>query len=275
MQSLPEFAHPFRWLTVLSLLALSAAPEPCLGQLHGLNGFTEPFKRIELSSDETGAIAELQVEEGDAIEAGEVVALLDSRVQQLKVEIAQHLANSNSELLAAEGTLEKRRSILARLSQLAAKGHASESEIIRAEMELSIAEAKLLSAQEELAVREIEHRRALVELERRAIRAPVSGTVAQVHRREGEFLSPLHPEVITIVQLDRLLATFAVPSSSITRFEVGQEVQLELASGRKVAATVFRLSVEEDAGSGTVEIKFLIDNPDRGIRSGEACTLHL
>ena len=259
-------------------LAMALSVTTAQAQLNytgNLSGFTEPFKRIELSSDESGAIAEMRVAEGDSVTAGQVVAQLDPRVQQLKAEIARQLASSQSAIQAAEATLEKRRSILSRLRKLAEKGHASDSEIIRAEMELAIAEAKLLSAQEEQVVREMEHRRALVELERRSIRAPVDGTVAEVHRREGEFLSPLHPEVITIVQLDRLLATFAVPSSSAAHFQPGHSVVIQMGSGRKVNATVHRLSVEEDAGSGTVEVKFLIDNSEGHIRSGEACSLEL
>jgi len=238
-------------------------------------GFTEAYKQIELSSDEAGAISELYVEEGDAIAAGGVVAQLDSRVQELQLEIATKMASTTSQLVAAEKTLEKRKSILGRLQTLKAKGHASDSEIIRAEMELSIAEAKSLSAQEDIAVRELEQRRAEVQLARRSIVAPFGGVVSKVHRRQGEFLSPVKPEVVTIVQVDRLLATFNVPSSQASMFETGASFTLTLASGGTVEATVELVGVETDAQSGTVEIKLLFDNADGKIRSGESITLNV
>ncbi|MDE0936801.1 MAG: biotin/lipoyl-binding protein, partial [Mariniblastus sp.] len=128
-----------------------------------IDGFIAPFRSIELSSDEAGSIAELAVEEGDVIKAGATVAKLDDRVQELQVEIAQELAQTTSQLIAANQLLEKRKEISRRLIELKSKGHASQSEIIRAEMELSIAHAKVLAAKEEKAVREIELRRAEVQ----------------------------------------------------------------------------------------------------------------
>ena len=253
----------------IALLLLTAVAEA------QIDGFTEPFRSIELASDETGSISELKVEEGDKVTAEQVVARLDVRVQEIQLEIATNLAETTSQLVAAEETLKKRKEIAARLKKLLDRGHASQSEIIRADMELSIAEAKYLSAQEEQTVREIERRRAKIQLERRTIIAPFDGLVSKVHRREGEFLSPLHPEVITIVQVDRLLATFAVPSAQVKDFEMGKEFTLELENGNTVVGTVYRKAVQTDAQSGTVEIKLVIENSDMELRSGEICTLNI
>lgn len=243
---------------------------------HGqIEGFTQPFRTIELSSDESGAIAELNIEEGDSIRENDIVAKLDCRVQELQLEIAKHMASTKSELVAAKETLQKRQAIVARLRQLKKSGHATESEIIRSEMELSIANAKYLAAQEEQVVHDIEKRRAEVQLERRTIRAPFNGVVSKLHRREGEYLSPLHPEVATIIQIDRLYASFNVPSSQISAFEVGKEFIIEMDNGKSVPAKVHRISVQTDAQSGTIEVKLVIDNSAMEIRSGEICTLNI
>ncbi|MDG1873868.1 MAG: efflux RND transporter periplasmic adaptor subunit [Mariniblastus sp.] len=240
-----------------------------------IDGFTEPFRSIQLSSDESGSIAELNIEEGEFVPSGQVIARLDVRVQEMQLEIATHLANTQSQLIAAEETLRKRQAIAKRLVELKAKGHASQSEIIRAEMELSIAKAKFLAAGEEQAVRAIEQRRAQVQLDRRKIVSPIDGLVAEIHRREGEFLSPLHPEVATIIQVDRLLATFAIPSSQISSFEIGKDFNLQLEGGRTISGKVFRIGVQTDAQSGTVEVKIVIENPSRELRAGEICTLNI
>lgn len=240
-----------------------------------VDGFTGPFRSIELSSDETGSIAVLDVEEGDKVQAGQVVAKLDTRVQELQLEIATQQANTKSQITAAEQALKKRRSIAGRLNELKARGHASQSEIIRSEMELSIAEAKYLAAKEEQVVRGIEQRRAKVQLDRRTIVSPFDGVVSEVHRREGEFLSPLHPEVVTIIQVDKLLATFAIPSSQVREFKVGKEFNLKMQNGQTIVAEVYRVGVSTDAQSGTVEVKMVIDNPMQDIRSGEIVTLNI
>ena len=245
------------------------------GEFGEIEGFTEPFRKIDLASDETGAIASLAVREGDLVEAGDVVAKLDSRVQEIQFQISKKVASSTSQRSAASKSLTKRRAISQRLAQLHSQGHASESEIIRADLELSIAESKYNTAVEDAAIREIEVRRALVQLERRTITAPFNGQVAKIHSREGEFLSPLHPEICTIVQTDRLLATFNISSDQAKQFAVGQNYQLRLESGDTVSAEVYIIGVEMDPQSGTVEIKLVIDNSDFQIRSGENITLSI
>ena len=240
-----------------------------------IDGFTEPFRSIELSSDETGSIAVLDVEEGDEVKADQVVAKLDTRVQELQLEIATQQASTTSQLVAAEQAYQKRQTIAGRLNRLKANGHASNSEIIRSEMELSIAYAKMLAAKEEQAVRQIEQRRAKAQLERRTIMSPFDGVVSKVHAREGEFLSPLHPEVVTIIQVDKLLATFAIPSSQVREFSVGKEFNLEMEDGRTIVGEVYRVGVSTDAQSGTVEVKLVIENPMQDIRSGEILTLNI
>ena len=238
-------------------------------------GFTEPFRTIDLSSDESGAIASLLVEEGQRVAEGEIIASLDKRLQSLQFEIAKQMAEATSQLTAADHTYKKRKAIFDRLMQLKSKGHASSSEIIRAQMELSIAHAKLLSAQEDQVVREIEQKRAQVQLERRDVRTPFDGIVSKIHRREGEFLSPLRPEIVTIVQTDRLLATFAVPSNQISQFEIGKQFNLEISGGKSVMASVFSIGVETDAQSGTILVKLVIDNDKQEFRAGESCMLNI
>lgn len=243
---------------------------------HGqIEGFTEPFRSIDLSSDEAGAIAELKVDEGFDVEKGDVIARLDDRVQQVQLQIATEMANASSQLEAAKKTLEKRRTISARLRSMQRNGHASEAELIRSEMELSIAEAKFNAAREEAAIRVIEKQRAEIQLSRRSITAPISGIVSKVHRRDGEYLSPLRPEVVTIIQVDRLLSTFNIPVSQANQFRVGKEFDLVFESGQTVVATVHSVSVSTDAQSQTVEVKLVFENQGRAIRAGEICTLNI
>ena len=80
---------------------------------------------------------------------------------------------------------------------------------------------------------------------------------------------------MTLVQLDRLIAKFNVPSSIVSSYKVGQEVEVLMADGTKLIAQVFSVGVQTDAQSGTVEVKLLIENPDGEIRSGEICTLNV
>jgi len=263
----------FTQLLAIALIAITSQSAFAQSEDFQIEGFIEPFRKIDLSSDETGAIAELLVEEGQSVEQNQVIAKLDSRVQAIQLEIASKVANSTSQQRAAGNTLKKRRAIAQRLVNMQSQGHASNSEIIRAELEMTIAEANYFNSVEEASVREVEMRRAQIQLERRTIRAPFNGFIAKVIRREGEFLSPLHPEVCSLIQVDKLLATFDVDSAAAKNFQVGDTRELYLSDGTTVQAEVHSVGVEVNPQSGTVEIKLVINNEDYQIRSGESCTL--
>lgn len=262
-------------LIFAAIVLAFAQPSFAQSEDFSIDGFIEPFRKIELSSDETGAIFEMMVEEGDLVDQNDVIARLDSRVQEIQLEIANKVADSSSQQRAAGNTLRKRRAISQRLEQLKERGHASESEIIRADLEMAIAEANYFNSVEEAAVREVEKRQAEVQLEKRTIRAPFSGFIAKIARREGEFLSPLHPEVCTLIQVDKLLASFNVNSQSAADFHAGQQHELRLSDGSTIQATVHSVGVEINPQSGTVEIKFVINNQDYKIRSGDSCSLNV
>ena len=268
----PFFNNNASWFIgfCVALLLLTAAAASAQ-----IEGFTEPFRKIELSSDETGAIATLSVEEGQFIGENDIVCKLDNSVQAIQVEIAKHLADASSQVKVAEETFKKRGAIHKRIHKLLAKGHATDSELLRSEMELSIAKARFLSAKEDEQVRQIEYRRAILQLERRTIRAPFAGVVSKIHKRAGEYISPMHPEVVSLIQIDRLIAKFNVPSSQARIFEPGKTFELTMVNGESVKATVYSVGVFTEAQSGTVEIKLVVENAEHAIRAGEFITLNI
>ena len=240
-----------------------------------IEGFTQPYRKIELSTEESGPIQSMAVVEGQFVESNQVVCQLDSSLQEIQLELSKQRAKSNGQIWTAEQGLKQRQVIRDRIQKLVKSGNATDSELLRSEMELSIAKGKLLVAKEESAVRDIEYRQALLRLERRTIRAPFGGVVSKIHRKQGEFVSTLQPEIVTLMDVRKLLAVFNVPSSQAKLFVPGEFFELVLADGETVPATVYRVAVNTDAESGTVEIKFLIDNDGLRIRSGEMLTLDI
>ena len=250
-------------MTLLGLVGVSDADE--------IKGFMEPVRSIELASDETGILNNVKVSEGQSVAEGEVLAQLDSEVQKVQLELAGHLASSTSAVEAARKAYEKRVMITERIRELRQSGNASESELIRSEMELTIARAKYLSATEELKGREIEKRRAALILKRRTIRAPFRGVVAKIHYNEGEFLSPIKPELLQLVQVDQLLAAFSVTVSQARSLKNRKQITVYLANGGQVRGTLHSTGVTVDSGSGTLTVKVKIDNAGRKLHIGEDC----
>ena len=84
--------------------------------------------------------------------------------------------------------------------------------------------------QESLEVKELEYRRIKEQLEQRTVRAPIDGVITEMHKDKGEAVSPIDAIVLTIVQLDPLLASFSIPSRQASDLGDGQPVQLRIAS---------------------------------------------
>ena len=250
-------------MMVMGLAGVSNAEE--------IQGFMEPVRSIELASDETGILDDVKVKEGQQVTKGQILAQLDSEVQKIQLELATHLANSKSTMEAAKKAHEKREMITERIRELRKSGNASESELIRSEMELTIAKAKYVAAKEELKSREIEKRRAELVMRRRIIRAPFNGVVAKIHYDKGEYLSPIKPELLQLVQVDELFAVFPIPVSLASSLKNRKSINVYLNNGAVLKGTVHSIGLTADPGSNTVDLKVKISNAGGKLRSGEEC----
>ncbi len=118
-------------------------------------------------------------------------------------------------------------------------------------------------------------RRSEIEFNHRTIRAPFDGVIAKLYKHEGEYVSPIRPEVVQLVQINSLLAVFAVPTSDLHSLKSGAEVAVNFDNGSSIVGTVHCISVLTDAQSDTVQIKVLINNDLGNYRSGQRCFLRL
>ncbi len=144
----------------------------------------------------------------------------------------------------------------------------------RAQADLAIAEAQVLAAKEDLIQKQLEHERIKAQLEQRKVRAPLSGVVSKIIKDQGEFVAPNDPTVLTIVQLDPLLAMFTLSLQQASNIHVDQQVMLRLMGTEDlVAASVEFVSPVADPESGTVLVKVRVPNKKGAFRSGTRCSL--
>ena len=235
----------FRFLTTLAaalVLAMTTrADDPAI------LGYTEPCRIITVSAGEIGVIAEMLVKEGDAVRTGQVLARLDTTVLSAELEIAK-----------AEAKLAATRN--QRVLDLQQSTRVTPEELEKAKTELAIKNAQ---------VRRIE---AMIEV--RTMHSPVDGVVTEIKRDPSESVSAANPHVLTVVQIDRLSVNLFLPPERVENLKAGNKTELLLLDPeRRVAATVEFVSPITDAASGTVRVKFAIENPKGAIRSGGRCTL--
>jgi len=241
-----------------------------------VDGFTEPYRSVDVAAAEIGIIAEMKVREGDVVSKGQVLATLDNELQKALLAIAQKNVDARGRLESARAELALRAHHLEKLETLLQKGHARHDEVERARADVAIAQANVLSAEEEHTVRQLEHQKIAVQLQRRNVLAPIDGVVTDIHKDEGEYVAPTDPYVLHMVQLERLWATFSIPGSHAAALNVGDRVPVRVASSATAVEGVLEyVAPITDAESGTVRVKVRLDNPDGAYRSGQRCSLQL
>ena len=272
-----EDDHPSRHFvsTPVGTDAESKSDRVQLTASHAIEGFTEPYADIQLAASELGTLSAIAVEEGDTVKAGHVIASLDDRVLKASLDIAFAAAKAEGELVSAAANVDMREAELEKLTELFSRHHASQQELDRVEGDLKVAKARLKIVQEEAIVRELECERIRAQLKQRKVVSPIDGTVVEVMKEKGEFVSPSDPIVARVVQLDPVLVAFSVPASQRKLLTKNQPVLMTIGAVRKVSGRVEFVSPLIDASSGTFRVKIVLPNSDGRWMSGEKSVLHL
>ncbi len=238
--------------------------------------FAEPYRTIQVATSDMGIIREVLVHEGDLVDAEQPLVKLDDELVKASLEIAKQNLASRGAVNSADAELRLHTSRADKFEALVRSGNARPEELERTKMEKEVAAARVLTAQETLIVRKLELERIQLELEHKVVRSPLKGVVTKVHREVGEFVAPTDPVVVTVVQLDPLLATFSLKPAQASQLQAGRAVQVLFASSETpVKAEVEFVSRVTDARSGTVRVKVRIPNAKGSCRSGDRCVLML
>lgn len=274
MQTSTFKARCLRRLLLATLIVLPGSLTAQDEEIGGKEGYTAPFREINLAASEPGLMAALDVEEGDTVKTGQVIARLDHRVLKASLAMARRQMEAVGQLRSAESEFKLRDERWNKLVMLQQRQHASAEEVALAKTERDVAESRIISVREDLDVKKLDYERIKAQLEQRLVRAPFSGMVTKISREVGEYVPATDPAVMTVVQLNPLLATFSLLPSDTTDLKKGKRVKILFYGNDKSAdGTVSFVSPVNDAESGLVRVKVEIPNPDYALRSGAKCTL--
>jgi multidrug efflux system membrane fusion protein len=174
-------------------------------QLQGI-GTVEPLANVSLRPRVTGLITEVMFQEGQDVQEGDVLFVLDRRPFEVALREAQ--ANfDQARTQAANAAAEARRYV-----ELAAAGVAS-----RQEAEQRQAAATAQAAAVEAQAASVAARR--LDLEYATIRAPISGRTGAVQVREGNLAQANETELVVINQIQPVTVTFTVPEQGLRQLQ--------------------------------------------------------
>lgn len=169
---------------------------------------------VRVGSQVSGIVRKLNVTVGSHIQKGDIIAEIDPRPLQARVEQARTQAAMD------EVGVRKAQRDLSRGQQLFAEGVLPAQQKEDLEWQLRSAQAKLEKSKSDLAASEID-------LSYAVIRAPISGTVVSVSTQEGETVAASFaaPTFVTIIEDNALELVAMVDETDIANVRAGDSVR--------------------------------------------------
>jgi RND family efflux transporter MFP subunit len=236
------------------------------------SGYVVARRQATVSAKVTGKVAAVLIEEGQRVEAGEVIARLDdanarAQVVQASAQVEQQRAN----LDAARVAFDNAGPTFARsLEQFAAKFISAQA-FDDARAGYDAAQASLEVATRALAVAEASLAVTQRALDDTVVRAPFGGIVTVKAAQEGEMVSPIsagggftRTGIGTIVDMDSLEVEVDVSENFISRVDTGQRVAITLNaySDRSMPGHVIAIIPTADRAKATVKVRVGFDERD-------------
>lgn len=209
----------------------------------------------DVSSEVSGKVLEMRVEEGDRVRAGEVLVridteLLDKTIASMRASHGQALAD-----------LEKAKRDLARMENLFRQESISEQLYDENRFRVQSLEKKAESLQADL-------ERLEAERTKKEIRAPFDGLVQRKRVDRGEWLSP-GTAVATLARDDSVDAVVEVPGEILRFLPAGTTLEVR-AAGRRMSGKVTAIVPRGDVASRTFPVKIRVENRGGLIEGMEA-----
>jgi RND family efflux transporter MFP subunit len=254
------------------LLILGNASSTRASQLGPFDCVIEPRLKIELAAPTAGVLAEVLVDRGDRVRKGEIVAKLDSTVEQATVELDKARAASG----AAVASRRARAKFLAlkngRLLKLQSPGTIAQAELDEAAADLAVANADLAEAQEQQKIAHLEYERSLAILNQRSIRSPIDGLILERKLSGGEYAFDQAP-IMVVAEVNPLNVEVYLPVTSLEKIHTGTNALVHLAAplSGDYTAIVEVVDTVSDARSGTYGVRLKLPNPEYRTPAGVRC----
>ena len=236
-------------------------------------GSIEPKKLVKISSQVSAKVLGVPFEEGDLVQAGDVVLRLDPQDLVAIMDSAKAgLKGQEASLGGAEAGLINARLNYERLVQLHETGDVTKAELDGAEASYLQAQSnkQVLIAQIEQAQAQIE--RAQKDLDNTVISSPITGVITSLNTEVGETVivgttNNAGSVIMEIADLSQMLLKAAVDEANIAPIAVGQNAKIFINaySDREYIGIIQKIGLKRQVagdGTGTFEVEILMDLPE-------------
>ena len=231
----------------------------------------EPDRVAEVGSPVIGVIETMNVERGDRVRKGQVLATLRADVERASVSVASARAQADADVRAAAANYEFMREKQVRAEDLVQKNYISRQALDQARTETKVAEQRLAQAREQQRVAQRELELARAQLEMRAIRAPFDGIVADRYAWPGERVE--EKPLFRLAKVDPLRVEVVVPAAQFGSIKNATILNItpDLPNAGTLKAKVVLVDRMMDAASNTFRVRGELPNPNAALPAGLRC----
>lgn len=230
-----------------------------------------PERAADLGSPLAGVVESVDVERGDLVRKGQVLARLRADVERASVEATHFRAQSEAEWRGALAAQALAKQKLDRARSLQAEDFVSGQAVEQAAAEFRVAEERALQARDGLAVSAREAGVSRAQLAQRVIRSPYDGVVTERHANPGERFED--KPLLRVAVISRLRIEVVAATSLFGRVQIGQEAQVtpELPGAAPRRARVAQIDRVLDPASNTFRLRLDLPNEDLALPAGLRC----
>lgn len=215
-------------------------------------GQTEPLRSVELQAETQGTIKSIPAKEGQRVNKGDVVVIIDERDRAAQLARVKALVNQRLIEFKAAQKLQK-------------KGFQSDVRFAETQARLAEARAELKSTE--------------LDLSRTKLRAPFDGILDRINVEVGDFVGigvfGVEGALASLVDQDPLIVTGQISEKDRAGITMDSPAEVRLNTGETTKGKVSYLGVVADAASRTFRVEVEVPNPDLALPSGVTAELQI
>src|SRR5262245_32415766 len=243
--------------------------------LQPLGCLIEPHRTVELGTPVIGVVESIDVERGDRVRKGQVIATLRADVERAAVGVAATKAQVAAEVQAAQANYDLARRKYERAKDLMDKSFISNQALEQARADAEVAEQKLAQAHEQRRIWDRELKLAEAQLGMRTIRSPANGVIAERYVSPGERVE--EKPIVRLATIDPLRVEVVVPAQLFGSIQTGSWLNVvpELPNAKPRLAKVVLVDPLIDGPSNTFRARLQLPNANYEVPAGLRCRVEL
>jgi len=238
-------------------------------------GYVTARRQATVSTQITGTLTQVLIEEGDHVKAGQVIARLDDSALRASLSAAQaNVQAAQAQITQSQAQLAQAEADVRRQNELVASGMVTRQAAEQARTAVATNAALLDARRREADAARAQLAQTKVNYEFTYVRAPFSGVVTEKAAQVGEIVSPLsagggftRTGVGTIVDMDSLEVDVDVNEAYIGQVspDMPAEAVLDAYADWRIPAHVVAIVPTADRGKATVKVRIALEQKDARI----------